>query len=430
MSTPPNNSTKPHISLRKRVTIFFGSLGPGLVSGAADDDPSGIGTYSSAGALLGTSLLWTALLTWPLMSAVQMMCARIGMVSGEGLAAGLKKIMPRPLLIAICWALFIANTLNVGADLAAMADAVELLTGFSSHASVFLFGIGIAIATIRLRYSQIARVLKWLALVLFSYIITTLIIGPDWHSALHDTFVPSLPQGKIEWAMLVAILGTTISPYLFFWQASQEVEEEKCLGRDTIQKRSGASPHEILARKIDVGVGAFFSNLVMYFIILATALTLHKHGIFTVESSGQAAAALRPLAGNFATALYTLGLIGTGLLAVPTLTGSAAYALAETFNWQQGLDMTLFKAKAFYLVIFISTVFAIVIDFADFNPIKALFYSAVLNGLLAPFLLLGILLVASNRKLMNNQPSSKLGITIVALTTILMFGAAGAMFLQ
>lgn len=411
-----------------KPALFFESLGPGVIAGAADDDPSGIGTYTQAGAQFGPMFLWSALLTWPLMAAVQMACARIGMVTGEGLASALEKKFPRPILIIICFALFLANTLNVGADLAAMADSAEMLGGGSSHFYVVAFGLSIAIATIRLRYYQIARVLKWLAVFLFSYIIAAFIVGPDWQEAMRNTFFPTWPSSSVQWAMLVAILGTTISPYLFFWQASQEVEEEKAAGRNTLAKRIGATPREILMRRLDVGVGTFFSNIVMYFIILSTALTLNKNGLTEIQTSREAAEALVPLAGRFASLLYTAGLLGVGFLAIPTLTGSAAYALAETFGWDQGLDAKLGKARAFYSVVIASTIVAIIFDFSNINPIKALYWSAVVNGVLAPFILLGVFFVIRDRVIMKNQPASRLGQIAVGVTTLLMFGAALGMF--
>jgi NRAMP (natural resistance-associated macrophage protein)-like metal ion transporter len=410
------------------VRRFVSVLGPGLITGAADDDPSGIATYSIAGARLGTSLLWTAWLTWPLMAAVQMMCARIGMVGGMGLAGALRKKFPRWLIVVVCLALFAANAINIGADLSGMADAAEMLTGLGSHYLVVVFGVGIAWATIRLRYYQIASVLKWLALVLFAYVITAIHIGPDWATVFRD-LIPSVPRGSEAWGMLVAILGTTISPYLFFWQASQEVEEEKALGRRMLRSRFGATDREIGDRKIDVGVGTFFSNLVMFFIILTTALTLHRHGVTKIETSREVAEALRPLAGRFAELLYTLGIIGTGFLAIPTLSGSAAYAFAETFGWRQGLDQKLKSARYFYGIVIFSTAAGIALDFADINPVQALYWSAVVNGLLAPFLLVGILVVACDRDCMHGQPSSLLGRFVVAVAALLMFGAAAGMFL-
>jgi len=317
---------------------------------------------------------------------------------------------------------------NIGADLAGMADAAQMLTSINSHFYVILFGIAISVATVAFRYYQIANILKWLALTLFAYVITAFLIGPDWRSVAYATFVPTLPKGHEAWATLVAILGTTISPYLFFWQASQEVEEEKVMGRRMLTRREGATGTEIANRKLDVGVGTFFSNLVMYFIILTTALTLHKNGLTQIETSKQAAEALKPLAGNFAYLLFTVGIIGVGLLAIPTLAGSAAYAFAETFHWKQGLDQEWKQARAFYAVVILSTVMGIILDFSNVNPVKALFWTAILNGLLAPFLLVGILLVASDRKLMKNQPSSKLSLAVVGLTTLCMFAAAIGLF--
>ena len=275
-----------------------------------------------------------------------------------------------------------------------------MLTGISSHIYVVLFGIGIAVATIRFRYHRIAGIMKWLALVLFAYVITAFIVGPDWRAVLRDTFIPSLPSDHNAWQSLVAILGTTISPYLFFWQSSQEVEEEKAMGRRMLADRLGATRRELGLRELDVGVGTFFSNIVMYFIILTTALTLHRHGITNIETSRQAAEALRPLAGVFASTLYTLGVIGVGMLAIPTLTGSAAYAFAETFSWQEGLDEPFRGAIPFYAVVILSTILGIALDVLSINPLKALFYTAVINGVLAPFLLVGILVAASDRKLM------------------------------
>jgi Mn2+/Fe2+ NRAMP family transporter len=408
---------------------FLSILGPGLISGAADDDPSGIATYSIAGAQLGTTMLWTALLTWPLMASVQMMCARIGMVSGEGLARGLRRKFPRWLVAIAGLALLTANTFNIGADLTAMADAAGMLTGFQSHFWVFAFGIGISAATVWLRYADIARTLKWLALFLFAYVITAFVLKPNWFAVLGDTFRPPMFHGKTAWSTLVAILGTTISPYLFFWQASEEVEEEKQMGRIETVERFGATDRELADRKIDVGVGTFFSNMVMFFIIVTTAYTLHRHGITNIETSRQAAEALRPLAGPGCFILYTAGLIGVGLLAIPTLSGSAAYALAETFGWREGLDEKIDKARAFYAVVLLSGAIGIALDFAQINPVSALYWSAVINGTLAPFLLIGILLVATDREIMKGQPSSLLGRISVALTTLLMFGAVAGMFL-
>ena len=413
---------------RSALRRFYDALGPGLVAGAADDDPSGIATYSIAGAQLGTSILWTAPLTWPLMAAVQMMCARIGMVTGRGLMAGLRRKFPRWLVVACAGALLVANTINVGADLSGMADAAELFSGINSHYWVVGFAALLAWATIRFHYRSIARVLKWLALVLLAYVLAAVPLHPDWGAVARATFVPHLPTGRAGWSTLVAILGTTISPYLFFWKASQEVEEEKAKGRVTLGRRQGASPREIRTRKMDVGVGTFFSNLVMFFIILTTALTLNRAGITDVDTSREAALALRPLAGNLSAGLYAAGIIGLGLLAIPTLAGSAAYALAETFGWRQGLDRPFRSAPMFYVIVVLALLGGIALDFFDVNPVRALYWSAVLNGLLAPLLLVGILAVAVDERLMAGQPSSRLGRVAVGLAALLMLGAGVAMF--
>lgn len=417
-----------YFTKRNLISRFFGALGPGVVTGAADDDPSGIATYSIAGAQFGTQFLWTAWLTWPLMAFVQMMCARIGMVTGRGLAANFRRRLPKWVLVLACLALFAANTLNVAADLAGMADGAEVFTGVNSHYFIVLFAVGISWATLRLRYAQISNTLKWLALILFAYILAAHAAHPDWKAVFKVAIVPHFPHSSAEWGMLVAIFGTTISPYLFFWQASQEVEEEKALGRYSLSLRKKATPDELKVRKLDVGIGTLFSNVVMFFIILTTALTLHQNGITQIETSKQAAEALTPIAGKWAAGLYTLGLIGTGLLAIPTLTGSAAYALAETFGWRQGLDATLRKARAFYATIFTSTLLAVIFDFANLNPIRLLYWSAVVNGVLAPFLLVAILAVASSPRQMYGQPSSWLSRVVVSGVSLLMIAAAIGMF--
>jgi NRAMP (natural resistance-associated macrophage protein)-like metal ion transporter len=409
------------------MRLLLRSLGPGVITGAADDDPSGIATYSVAGAQLGTKLLWTALLTWPLMAAVQMMCARIGKVTGQGLAGNFKQRFPRWLLGVFIVALLVANTINIAADLAGMADAAEMLSGIKSHVFVLVFAVLISWATVRLHYHQIANVLKWLVLVLFAYPVTTFVAGADWSRVLRATLVPSMPHTRDEWSTLVAILGTTISPYLFFWQASEEVEEEKAAGQSTLAQRRGATLEELELRNIDVGVGAFFSNMVMFFIILTTAITLNRHGITHIETTRQAAEALRPLAGKFAAILFTVGIVGVGFLAIPTLAGSTAYAFAETLGWRQGLDKKLKQARAFYALILLSTGVGVGLDFAGINPVKALYWTAIINGLLAPFLLVAILVVASDKRLMQGQPSSRLGWTVVAITTVAMFAAGVAM---
>jgi NRAMP (natural resistance-associated macrophage protein)-like metal ion transporter len=423
MSAPSDARRK--VSVLRRIAA---ALGPGVITGAADDDPSGIATYSIAGAQFGTRFLWTAPVLWPLMAAVQMMCARIGLVTGQGLAGALRQKYPRWLLATAAGALFIANTINVGADLGGMADAAHLLTGVPSFLWVLACGIGITIATIRLRYAAIANTLKWLALILAVYAVAAIDIHPDWATVLRATVVPNLPHGRDAWATLVAILGTTISPYLFFWQASQEVEEEKAAGQLTLKARQGATATKIGDRQIDIGLGTLFSNIAMFFIIVTTASTLHAHGQTQLATSAEIASALRPLVGRFAMLLYTIGIVGTGLLAIPTLAGSAAYAFAETFNWRQGIDEKFTRARAFYAVIGVSIAIGIAMDFVGISAVRALYWTAVINGLLAPFLMVGILHAASDRKLMHGQPSSWLGRAVVGVATVAMFAAGIAMF--
>jgi NRAMP (natural resistance-associated macrophage protein)-like metal ion transporter len=422
------NQRVPTSSSSQWIRSVAKAIGPGVITGAADDDPSGIATYSVAGAQLGTRLLWTALLTWPLMAAVQMMCARIGKVTGQGLAATLKQRFPKWLLFTVVFALLAANTINIAADLAGMADAAAMLSGINSRWFVSAFAILISWATVRLQYKQIASVLKWLVLVLVAYPITAFVVGANWGQVMRDTLLPSIPHSRAEWETLVAILGTTISPYLFFWQTSEEVEEEKSEGQHTLAQRRGASEEELGLRNIDVGIGAFFSNMVMFFIILTTAITLNRHGIVNIETSRQAAEALRPFAGNFAATLFTLGIVGVGFLAIPTLAGSTAYAFAETLGWRQGLNKKLSQARWFYTLILASTAMCVALDFIGINPVKALYLTAVINGLLAPFLLVAILIVAADKKVMRGQPSSRLALIAVAITTIAMFAAGIAMF--
>src|SRR5271166_208067 len=362
------------------------------------------------------------------MAAIQMMCARIGMVTGQGLAGNIKQRFPKWLLGVCVMALLAANTINIAADLAGMADAAAMLSGLNAHLWVIVFALLISWATVRLRYHQIANVLKWLVLVLFAYPITAFVVGADWSRVVRDTLVPSVPRTRDAWSMLVAILGTTISPYLFFWQASEEVEEEKAAGQSTLAERRGATTKELALRRMDVGVGTFFSNVVMFFIILTTAITLNHHGITHIETSRQAAEALRPFAGRFAASLFTAGIVGVGFLAIPTLAGSAAYAFAETLGWRQGLDKKLKQARAFYTLILLSTAVGVGLDFVGINPVKALYWTAVINGLLAPFLLVAILIVAADKKLMQGQPSSRWAWTVVAITTVAMFAAGVAMF--
>jgi len=382
---------------------YFKTLGPGLITGASDDDPSGITTYSVAGAALGSGMLWTALATFPLMAAIQLICARIGLVSGYGLAGAVRRHYPRPLLYGACVLLLIANVFNISADLAGMAESATMLTGIPSVFFVPAFSLTILWVTVYTSYAMFARYLKWLTAVLFAYIIAAFLARPEWNGVLRATFVPSLSWDPTYVATLVGILGTTISPYLFFWQASQEVEEEKGRGRRTLAQRRGATPHELRDAALDVNTGMFFSNLVMYFIILATASTLYRAGHRDIETARQAAEALRPLAGDGAYLLFALGLIGTGLLAIPVLAGSASFAVAEVFGWRSGLDLSPRRGRRFYLVFAGAMLAAMALDFFRFNPTRMLFYSAVLNGLLAPPLMVLVMLVGNNKTIMGHH---------------------------
>ncbi len=385
------------------IVRYFKTLGPGLVTGASDDDPSGITTYSVAGASLGTGMLWTALATFPLMAAIQLICARIGLVSGYGLAGAVRRHYPRPLLLGACLLLLVANVFNIAADLAGMAESANLLTGLPSTIFVPLFGLGIMWVTVYMSYSRFARYLKWLTAVLFAYIVAAVLAAPDWHGVLRATVTPSVRWNSAYLATLVGVLGTTISPYLFFWQASQEVEEEKEKGRRTLAQRRGATHHELRDAALDVNTGMFFSNLVMYFIILSTAATLYQAGHRNIETASQAAEALRPLAGDGAYLLFALGIIGTGLLAIPVLAGSASFAVAEVFGWRSGLDLSPRKGRRFYLVFAGAVLIGMLLDLFRFSPIRMLFYSAVLNGILAPPLMVLVMLVGNDHGIMGRH---------------------------
>ncbi len=391
-----------------KVGEFFSNLGPGLITGAADDDPSGISTYSVAGAAFGYSLLWTALFSFPLMAAVQLMCARLGLVTGRGLASVVRRYYPRPVLWGACFLLIVANVFNIDADLGGMADTTGLVTGISAFVWTPLFTAIIIFGLIFSSYRLIAKIFKWLTLVLFSYVLTAFLARPDWAAVLRTTFIPHIQWSSAFLAVIVGILGTTISPYLFFWQASQEVEEERTQGRTTIAMRKGATDEELQVARTDVITGMFFSNLVMYFIILTTAATLHAHGHTEIQTAQQAAQALRPLAGQGAYLLFTLSLIGTGMLAVPVLSGSAAYAIAEAEKWRGSLEARPNMAKRFYAVVATSMLLGLGLNFFGFNAVRMLFYSAVLNGVLAPPLIVLVTLLTSNSKVMGTRVNSPL----------------------
>ncbi len=406
----------------KKARGFWNMLGPGLTTGASDDDPAGIATYSQTGAQYGNQLLWLAAFTFPFMSVIQEMCARIGLVTGKGLAANIRQHFPRWMLMTCTILLFAANTFNLGADIGAMAKAVQLLLPHASFVVlIILFTLASLLLQIFSTYARYAKYLKYLTVFLFSYVASTLLIkGLDWHAILLSTFIPTITFSRDQIILICAILGTTISPYLFFWQTSQEVEEEVLNGNTTIAKRKGATPDEIGKMRVDVWTGMFISNLVMFFIIVACAGTLFQNGITTIETAADAAQALRPFAGDISYLFFALGIIGTGLLAVPVLAGSASYAVAETFGWKQGLFYKLKQAYAFYGVLIVAMVVGLALNFSGIDPIKALLYSAVANGFVAPIVLVFIVVMSSNKKIMGKWVNSFAAETVGWIITLLM----------
>jgi NRAMP (natural resistance-associated macrophage protein)-like metal ion transporter len=367
-----------------RFRQFLERLGPGLITGAADDDPSGIATYSQAGAQFGLAMLWSVFLTTPLMVGIQVVSARIGRVTGHGIAHNLREHYPRPLMWFVVGALLVANTINVGADIGAMGQALELVIGGPSQVYEIAFGVIAVLMQLFIPYRYLAPVLKWLTLSLFAYVAVLLAVDIPWTKLVVATLIPPLELTREYLMLLVAVLGTTISPYLFFWQASQEVEEQRATAGDEPLRDSAKGAREQLRRiKIDTWLGMTFSNLIAFSIMLTTAVTLHNTGITDIQSSAQAAEALKPVAGQFAFALFAAGIIGTGLLAIPVLAGSAAYAVAEAMKWPIGHSLEPAQAKGFYSIITMATVIGIGIDLAPIDPIKALVWSAMLNGVIA-----------------------------------------------
>lgn len=381
----------------KLAEEYFHTLGPGLITGAADDDPSGIATYSQAGARFGFGFLWLSLFTFPFMAIVQEMCARIGLVSGKGLAANIKQHYAPGVLYVVCLLLFIANTLNIAADLGAMAASVQLLV---PQASALLLVAGFALFSMLLQifttYARYAKILKWLTLALFAYVVTAFMVDLNWGSVLYHTVVPSFTFSRDAVFLLCAILGTTISPYLFFWQTAQEVEEKRLHTPVAAPQMSDEELRlSIRHMRTDVWSGMFFSNLIMFFIIAACAATLFANGITSIQTADQAALAIRPFGGDLTYFLFAIGIIGTGLLALPVLAGSSAYALAESFGWKRGLYHKLAQADAFYGVIIVSMLVAVGANVAGLDPIKGLLYAAVANGLVAPVVLFFIIRISS-----------------------------------
>jgi len=406
---------------------FGRMLGPGLITGASDDDPSGIGTYAQAGAQFGFATLWTTLAMLPMMTAVQYMCAKIGLVTGQGLAGVLREHYPRAVLYPAVIALVLANTLNAGADIGAIAAAINLLVPIPAIVFIVPVSLGLVALQVFGSYRLIEKVFKWLALALLAYIAAALFARPDFAKVLAGTFVPTIRLDATYIGILVALLGTTISPYLFFWQASQEVEEEVSLGRTRLRQRRGASRSELRYALIDTVVGMTFSEIVAYFIILATGATLFVAGKTQIASATDAAQALRPLAGDASAILLAVGLIGAGVLAVPVLTGSAAYGVAETFGWRSGLDRRPGRAPQFYAVIIAATIVGMGINFLGINPITALVLSAVLNGIIAAPLLILVMLVSNNRKAMGDRTNGRLLNVLGGATTLVMGVAAVAL---
>jgi len=425
MSRTNNTASK-----RKPQNIVFRLLGPGLVTGAADDDPSGIATYSQAGAQFGYGLLWTMFLTTPFMIAIQLVSAHIGRVTGKGIAANAKQFYPLPLVLVPVCLLVIANTINIAADLAAMGEALYLVIGGLKHEHALIFAAASVLLQVFVPYRRYAPILKFLTLVLFLYVAVVFTIEIPWGEVLVGTLLPNISFDHDYLLLVVAVLGTTISPYLFFWQASQEVEEmrrERSRPRLPLKILTRGGGGELTRISIDTTVGMIFSNIIAYFIILATASTLHAHGITDIQTAGEAAEALRPIAGDLAFLLFALGIIGTGLLAIPVLAGSGAYAVAELFGWPSTLEAKFPEAIGFYAIIFAATVIGFAMGFLPINPIKLLVWTAVINGIVAAPIMAMMMLIVSNRSAMGRfqaRPSlawagwgatALMGITVAAL---------------
>lgn len=418
--------------MKKKLQKILKIVGPGFITGASDDDPSGIATYAQTGAAFGYSQLWTALFAFPFMTFVQEMCGRIGLVTGRGLAQVIREHYSRKILIVIVSLLVIANTINVGADLGAMASAAQLIIGGPFLLS--LLGITVlSVATqVLVPYPSYARILKYLTLSLFAYVISAFIVKQDWRQIGLATFIPYISFSKEYLMNVVAILGTTISPYLFFWQADEEVEEEvehhrlKVAGRGTPIIKKG----DIAELRVDTVVGMLFSQLVMFFIIITTAATLHVQGITNINTAAEAAAALKPIAGQFTFFIFTLGILGTGFLAVPILAGSSAYALGEAFKIKVGLSKTFKQAPLFYVILSVLVFVAMFVNFLPIPPFKLLYYTAVINGLIAPPLMLMILAISNNKKIMGKHTNSFWSNIFGVVITLVMTGAGVAVIIN
>jgi NRAMP (natural resistance-associated macrophage protein)-like metal ion transporter len=413
---------------KKKFALYLKALGPGVVTGASDDDPSGIGTYSAVGAMFGFSILWMAVWLLPIMLAVQEVCARIGIVTNKGLTKVLGERFNKKAVAGAVFLLIIANVVNIGADLGAMAASLDMLSGANYFASLFFFALLIIFLEIFFRYRTYVKFLKWLTIAVFSYIITGFLVHPNWREVFENAFIPNIVFNENYIFAMVAVFGTTITPYLFFWQTSEEVEENKLLSKE---ERRSSMHCRISHMRTDVGTGMVLANAVFFFIILATAQVLFKNGITSIDSAEQAALALRPLAGNYAYFLFAAGIIGTGLLAIPVLAGSGAYALSEVMKWHEGLELKFSRARGFYTVIAISILVGLGLNFLHINPIKALYYSAYLNGIIALPLLVVIMMIGNDKRVMGREThpwwvkffgwASVVFMTLAILVTILLF---------
>ena len=388
-----------------RSRLFLSALGPGLITGASDDDPSGIGTYSSVGAQFGFALLWMAAWLLPMMLAVQEACARIGIITNKGLAQVIKEHYSKKIVFGVVLLLIIANVANIGADLGAMAASLTMLTNINYYAGAVGFAVLIILIEVFVHYHLYVKVLKWLTISVFAYIITGIIIHPDWLLVAQKSFVPEIHFNSGYFFAMIAVFGTSITPYLFFWQASEEVEENKLLGNKICKGKKMCD--RIAHMRTDVNTGMILANIVFFFIVMTTAQVLFKNGITDIETPQQAALALKPLAGHYAYLLFAMGIIGTGLLAVPILAGSGAYALAEIAAWQEGLEEKFSHAKSFYTIIIVSILLGLALNFFHINPIKALYWSAFLNGIIAVPLLVIIMLIGDNVLIMGEERHPK-----------------------
>jgi NRAMP (natural resistance-associated macrophage protein)-like metal ion transporter len=426
--TRPHAIKQPDQENQAQEGSWLKKLGPGLITGAADDDPSGIATYSQAGAQFGFNMLWTVLFTYPLMVGIQYVSARIGRVSGHGLATNIRRHYPAWLLYAVVGLLLIANTINIAADVSAMGEAMKLIVGGPAHIYTISFGVLSLLLQVFIPYRRYVRFLKWLTLALLAYVATVFVVQVPWSQVLMQALLPQLSWKPEYITTVVAVFGTTISPYLFFWQASQEVEE---LRSDPHAHPLIGAPQQAAAHlrriKIDTYVGMGFSNLVAFFIILTTAVTLNLHGITDIQTSAQAATALRPIAGEFAFMLFSAGIIGTGMLAIPVLAGSSAYAMAGAFNWKNSLERTPMQAKQFYAVIAVSTLMGIALGFTSVDPIKALYWSAVINGFISVPIMTVMMLMAVRKDIMGPFVISKKLTFMGWLGTLVMALAVAAM---